>query len=424
MASSVLALQLPEILSRVLSQLYSRPDGANIASALRVNKFWFACGIRILWSESRSSALASLPPTCPLAALPPTCPRRQLYAAQAITLLFDPNGSKKVHRELQYLVFPRLKCLLLDPKSLNDANDNLCPISQYFGPTLQNLESNIGSPDSDCSLSDIMWQGTYNQGKLKQHQPEDPIAVSSILRLLTRAPFLQRIALVVDNQAFFGTDFLIHCARQPQLVELALRCNHGAATWQRIPAAVPAPFPTLRALHIWSHCSAVAVLVKVVPALEELTLLLTDEPSENFLYHLQSLSALRILLVGYYCSEEIPRSELMALGELKQLRELRLRAHTLGAPPLRSKNSGFCDADLDVLLSGLGNLRVFDFRVLCSLSSKAFLKLARHCPHLQAIDILQVCNLAMNQDAFYTFPYLERFAARGFECPLDHSHSG
>lgn len=372
----------PEIITHIFSFLEKRGrDG--LAAAARVNTTWFACALRLLWSDPTDKALDQI-------VLMKDVERQQFYVEQINLMLLDQIGQSKLHEAAKNLVFHQLRSLSIrhPPPSQQ--------IRPFWGSHLDSIDF------FSCNIDDGLLQRIgiecLSLNKFSIGQPGPGVTASGFYTFITKCRLLQRMAFHDGTEHLVTGDVLLHLARHSRLSRLhtAVECSSHAL--QRIRAEVETSFAELQELGIMIGADTVPILVSVFAKVKTLILVLTN--SGNYVMRpLSRLKNLESLELTYGAATNIDRQELLSLSQPGKLRSLAVNSEipSESSPGPIPLESGLSDEDFEEMVSSLPDLHTLELSINLDLLSPASLDaLSRHCP-LIALFIIPTSSFSLEQ---------------------------
>lgn len=361
-------LTLPEILINIFDTLES--DQATLAAAIRVNKLWFDCGIRVLWREATPVALADVGPT-----------RAQIYASKITSLQFSSDEDGLRHAGFIHLQFSSLKSITLD--SYRPPHDNSYAIQQYFSPALQRLAF-YGGTLNEALLTDIR-DKCWRLKTLLIDSPGEEIQPAFFTSFISQYATLEHMTFMFGAGHLITEELMEHLAQRSNLQSLSIGKPWPTLLSQKIAKDIPDPFTTLKKLQLKLASAAVQPLVSMLKlkSIKNLGLSIQDA-EEPVLCHIASLSSLTSLFVQFDVPTELSKADILSVGALHSLTELTIAPNIVyDNSSLSSLNSGFSHDDFDKMCSNLHQLRTIRFDVQADLSAAILLSLSKYCPLLK-----------------------------------------
>jgi len=395
-----LALQVPEILLHTLSFL--EDDRLSLATAIRVSKPWFACGIAFLWSQPPAKALAAIAPK-----------RRQIYAFRIITF----EAQSHLHMSFKDLLFSNLERISL--RYLHRTTDGSSDFfNQYFQPRLKELSIRDGI---DQGLLDALAISSPRLQTIRVDftKAAGDITPSSFLAWLSKCPSLEHMEYRIPRtEIILNPDLMLHLAGRDNLKVLQVYPNQP---WTNpvcadIITKVSEPFRALEEINASILSITVPLLVPWFSRVRCLALDISDDECD-VLEPLSALTELRSLCLLFSSSVPIRLQEikLLSLMRLSKLCSLTIQGNTLSAP-------GFSQVNFNELIAHFPQLRHLTFRFVCSLAADALESLSKHCPYLTTCELLstfdlRTLRLESRSEKEIMFPSLEKLIIADLEEP-------
>ncbi|GMF74153.1 unnamed protein product [Aspergillus oryzae] len=346
----------PEIVLQILRTL--KDEENNIAPLLRLNSQWFNCGISVLWGgggmgQGMDSELVEVYES-----------RRQIYASviRSLNLIVYQRAYRTAFR---YLTFPKLMCLTIifePPKDEEDQSPESLVLEDKFD-LQQYLHSGVR----------YLWViGDVNA---------DLLAFPDTYCFHLRTLFITNV----------------HPHHRLKILSGVLQNNgtviNGALTWKD-PAR--RSIRDLKTLHLYlSEKSDTSVLDSTVfPSIFKLT----------------GLHSLELSIVG--STEVISNEDLLSLGSLTQLRELRLLSNDSSS----FQAPHFTDSDFEKLVANLPHLVVIKLKLTGSILTAVCLGiLGKHCPLLGILYLAGHFDMmVLNPEKVPFLPRLTHLAVGAF----------
>ncbi|KAM6486666.1 hypothetical protein HDV62DRAFT_401970 [Trichoderma sp. SZMC 28011] len=355
------ALRLPEILELIFSFCWDANDLGTLSKAVQVNRLWFECGTKKLWTSKKATPnLLRVPGD-----------RQQIYASKIFTISFDYTIARRYYDAFKDLKFRRLRELDIFTYGLDVREMEL-----YCAPSLQKVKfdgcfvqiSTIGCLRNCRELKSIqlrVWRGLTPQ---------------LVLDVLKHLPLLQEANLSHGpvGHPIIGAisgDLLLHLAQS--------KYDMGFTS-----------FPVLESLYLVATAAAIEGAVPLLRNLTSLTLMLEDS-DYGAIWHITGLTALTFLSLTFRKTIKISAAAMTALSALSKLRTLIMK------PKQRSSNdtpivieTEFSNDDCEIVASHWPDLRHLSLQLVCAkLSTKGLLSLGRHCRSLDFCETSQDINL-------------------------------
>jgi hypothetical protein len=406
-------LLLPELLTMILTAKKWADDKApmlstqDLARAIRVNRFWFEIGSRILWADWQSiDWLYHVPPN-----------RRQLYASKMPNISLREKRLELYYDEYKDLVFDKLTLVTAEVFGMY----NFEHVKPYLVSSLQSLSLfNVQKLESE-----VFSYLTREELKLQRiliSAVSFLVTLESFLRFIRHAPLLKvvRISISQSETPPASVELLSSLAHNSRLEKLQLPWYWTESASQQAAAAVcrshAVPFPKLTDITLRASSNAVEKLVPLVANAKHLTLTVKDS-TEDVLPHVSSLRNLMSLIINYQKSSSIPAISLNGLGALSRLLVLQLNSFTHGT--VSFSESDFSDNDCEVLARRLPNLQVLRLQIKCNISTNAVESFLRHCPNFHRCEIFQqldTTDLFISVPGEMVFPQLRTLFLGGLSC--------
>lgn len=367
------ALSHPEILRRIITQL----TNPSLARAARVARSWFAPATDALWQYGSLAHLQRVKPD----------KRRQQYASKMTDLAVENK-----HRSWDYTIARKLKFEKITSASFIDYladQDRLCKSCQPFKSSPVNEVTIMDSIVHDAFFECIaeLWPniskiyiGTLFPSEITQQ---------AFLDFVKSRPSLESLDVQEGEDDLQGQDLFPHCATRAELTALRLPFDISTEVVQKTIAQEGNLFPSLKSLFITMPSDAFSLLLGPFRNLTDLEIEVTDVTTA-ILSDISSITALERLVVILPCNYDLPKKEILSLRSLTKMRDLYLNRDGLDGDVMEAEDLeqlDFIDADFEELVSHFPGLCSLTFLCECTLTARALLSLADHCPRLGSVTL-------------------------------------
>ncbi|KAM3511910.1 hypothetical protein MY11210_004451 [Beauveria gryllotalpidicola] len=357
------ALSNPAILQRILSFLWM----SSAARAARVSRLWFTLSIDQLWRYASIGQLGHV-----------EAGRRQVYASRLQHLSLQSNDDISIAKGLQ---FPKVQAVDFD----EDSSSTDCASYEPFKscPVSELTICAFTVPDAFLELMAEWWPKICHVEIIDLPASNDmtPEGLLNFVSSLASLKFLNVSGHEVNIQA---EGLLPHCATRTELSSLRLPLEIPFEAVKRATSHHTKIFGSLKEVELTLPSEGFALMLG---ALQNLTILQLELTSVTIpiLSSISSLTALKELTVIFPSNYEIPRSEIMSLRSLSKMQRLLLSHNDSQGSVYEVEDVAqldFVDGDFEQLLTHFPDLYALELSCESTLSARALVCLADHCPSL------------------------------------------
>ncbi|KAB8207081.1 hypothetical protein BDV34DRAFT_223953 [Aspergillus parasiticus] len=409
----------PEIVLQILGIL--KHEENSIAPLLTLNSQWFNCGISVLWGddclgEGKESELAKVHEDC-----------RQIYASviRSFNLTVNQRASQTAFR---YLAFPELICLTIafEPPTYEEdqipgslVSQDKIDLQPYLHSSLRYLwvtgyvnADLLGFPDTYCCHLRTLFITNINA------HPHHTLEVLS--RVLQNNGTVINVALTWKDPARrMAADIFNILAKHNNLRHLTTDGLVNKYLLETLSNS--SPFTALRDLTIRVTDDALSSLLAIAGSIRDLKRLhlhmsersdtsVLDSTVFSSISKLTGLHSLELSIHG--STEVMSNKDLLSLGTLTQLRELRLLSNDSSS----FQAPHFTDSDFERLVANLPHLVVIKLKLTGSILTAVCLGiLGKHCPLLEILYLAGHFDMmVLNPEKAPFLPRLTHLAVGAF----------
>lgn len=396
-----------------------KDEESNIAPLLRLNSQWFNCGISVLWGgggmgQGMDSELVEVHQS-----------RRQIYAS--VTRSLNLRVNQRAYRAaFRYLTFPKLTSLTIafEPLTYEEYQspellvlEDKFDLQQYLHSGIRYLwvtgyvnADLLAFPDTYCfHLRTLFITNVHPHHRLKILSRVLQNNGTVINGALTWKDPARRMAADIFN-ILATHNYLRHLTTDGLLNKYLLETLSNSS-----------PFIALRDLDIRVTDDALSSLLTIAGSIRDLKTLhlylrersdtsVLDSTVFPSISKLTGLHSLELSIVG--STEVISNEDLLSLGSLTQLRELRL----LSSDSSSFQAPHFTDSDFEKLVADLPHLVVIKLKLTGSILTAVCLGiLGKHCPLLEILYLAGHFDMmVLNPEKVPFLPRLTHLAVGAF----------
>ncbi|VUC20364.1 unnamed protein product [Clonostachys rosea] len=383
------AMALPEILSGVLASLRDQKAKSSLASAARVNSFWFACAADVLWRRVSGAALASIANIADS--------RRQLYASKIDGIKFHSGEKGFTGRPLD-LCFARINSAGFDSYELEES------IKVSFKQRIQpGLERSVFNGEEyldeklqlESQYRDLGFESEYRDAQLENEYPHIHALMNNLGKELTDEALLQLISQTKSLRDLslccgsFSCEIFFCVSELKDLSALSWSSEIYPVTPELLSETVaqnPNPFPSLGSFSSSCTSKAISDIATMLSRLTKINLGLRDS-EHDVLGPLSTIESLRQVECTFKCSHaSLSGSQLLSLKSLSKL-EMLIIWFGDDSDHIDITTSPFSDAEFHELVSALPGLHNLRLGFGCDLTGQALLSLSAKCPDLARFEM-------------------------------------
>lgn len=383
----------PELLLLVMKQVdhgerFSAAQNS-LRNAILVNHEWADAASHILWKSPPVTALAAVSPD-----------RRQYYANKISELFFEGAEEGEHHATFKDLSFPRLRTIYVEKVKLKK-HEKLY-LTQYMQPQLKAFHF-FGGGVCENALKTLASSCPALQ-EIHLDEPVDDSSQDRHLEFFKICKSLEVISLghgwseILTSELFAG---LASHERLEKLDIMPLVEDYAIHDSLNMTAN---PFSNLQSLHMRLESQSIARLASVVTSLSTLFLIIED-PDHDVLASLAPLSNMAHLEITFLDDIELSPQGFRALENMQGLEVLLLESRGALIEAIWMDDVLFTE-----FISKLPNLTSLDFKLDCSITTKALTSLARSHPNMDSFDFCGEFDLSdWTRLTQPLFPNLQRF---------------